>query len=141
MVSLSPIQSGPFYVGGSVTFQCQASISMLVDTPVSLLFTWRKNNAVTLNNSSRIMITTNSQAYRSSLTITGLSHSLDTDGAYVCEVTIQPRTPMPLIMASTPAVSSPYTLNLIGTSVWKKIMTIVGLYLFCLSHAEVGTKI
>lgn len=112
MVSLSPVQSGPFYIGGSITLQCQASISSLVDTPVSPTFTWKKQSGVVLTNTDRLTITTNPSTYQSTLTITRLSSGLDADEPYLCEVTVGPTTPSPLIMPSLPSVSTPYTLTL-----------------------------
>lgn len=105
MVSLSPLQSSPYYIDGNITLQCQASISSFIDTPVLSIFTWRKNNGTVLTNTTRLTIVTDSQAYQSTLTITGLSLEIDTDQSYSCEVILVPDNPSTYVLRSMPSVS------------------------------------
>ena len=66
--------SGPVYVGGSLTLQCQVEISDAVDTPVDVSYTWKKSGVVVSSGVESITI----------------ELSVSTGGSYSCEAMVTP---------------------------------------------------
>ena len=116
-VSLTVLSSEPHDVGGTLSLQCQATVSHHINTPISVVFTWRRNSNL-LTSDSRVTISAatavSSLAYRSTLSISDLSISADSNMNYNCEAVVRSNPASPFILESASATSNSYRLNISG---------------------------
>ena len=116
-VMLTVLSSDPHFVGGTLSLQCEATVSHHVNTPVFVAFTWTRNNVPLLNTSdSRVKISTNtvinSLTYRSVMTISDLSTEVDSDMSYTCQTVVRSEPVSPYILSSESVTSNAYFLTL-----------------------------
>ena len=111
-MSLTVVSSEPYIVGDTFTARCQATISHHIDTPVSILITWRRTGGTT---DSRVTVSEttaiNSLTYQSTYTIRDLSIDMDSGSSVSCMATLSSHSGSQFITNSTAGSSTAYNLQ------------------------------
>ena len=121
-VMLTVLSTDPHLVGGTLSLQCEATVSHHVNTPVFVAFTWTKNN-MSLSSSSDLRVniskTTviNSLTYRSALTISDLSTEVDSDMNFTCQAVVRSEPESPYILSSESVTSNTHFLT-VACTLW-----------------------
>ena len=115
-VVLTVLSSDPHFVGGTLSFQCEATVSHHVNTPIFVAFTWTRNSMpLSSSSDSRVNLSRttviNTLTYRSTLTISDLSIEVDSDMNYTCQAVVRSEPESPYIMNSEPVTSNTYLLT------------------------------
>ena len=104
------------YAGGFVTINCTAQLSDAVDTQVTVTTAWMKNGIILTNSASRVLSDTNlignSSLFLSQVIFSPFELGND-DGAYSCEVTVDPGD---MFVMSSVSVSSSLSLSARGNA-------------------------
>ena len=118
-VTLTAISSEPHVVGDTLSLRCQATVSHHINTLVTVDFTWTKSSTPLSGSSdSRVTVSetaaVNSQTYRTTLTVSGLSIREDSNLNYTCQAVVRSEPASSYILSSTSALSDAYLLNVHG---------------------------
>ena len=118
-MTLTVLSSEPHVVGGTLSVQCQATVSHHVNTPVFVNFTWRRTSGqLVSSSSSRVTISetiaVTNLTYRSTLTISDLGIGADSHINYSCQAAVRSDQVSPYILASTSTTSNMYLLDVHG---------------------------
>ena len=115
-VMVTVLSTGPHLVGDTLSLQCEATVSHHVNTPVSVAFTWTRNNLpLSSSSDTRVNISTtmviNSLTYRSALAISDLSIEVDSDMNYTCQAVVRSEPVSPYVLSSASITSNAYFLT------------------------------
>ena len=94
------------------------TVSALINTPFSVLFTWSKTNGDTLINTDRITISraepVNAFTYQSTLSIDRLNRSLDSNALITCSVRVVSVSNEEHLLPSNTITSQGHLINVVG---------------------------